>query len=192
MTPKENQPETEAAPVVGKGKPTPARKKQEAANFRPLVGGTSPEAKAAAKARANENRQKARAGLLAGEEKYLTARDKGPQRRLARDIVDSRFTVGELMVPILVLSLVLTSIPGPNSKDAYPVQVAAVVIMWAVLIGMVVDGFILSRQVKSAITNKFGADKVERGLGMYAAMRAVNMRMMRLPRPQVKRGTKVL
>jgi hypothetical protein len=192
MTPKENQPETEATSVAGKGKPTPARKQQEAANRRPLVGGTSPEAKAAAKVRANESRQRARAGLLAGEEKYLTARDKGPQRRLARDIVDSRFTVGELMVPILVLSLVLTSIPGPNSKDAYPVQVAAVVIMWAVLIGMVLDGYILSRQVKSAMTNKFGADKVERGLGMYAAMRAVNMRMMRLPRPQVKRGTKVL
>ena len=191
MTSKENKPETEATAVVGKGKPTPARKQQEAANHRPLVGGTSPEAKAAAKARANESRQKARAGLLAGEEKYLTARDKGPQRKLARDIVDSRFTVGELMVPILILSLVLTSIPGPNAKDAYPIQVAAVVIMWAVLIGMVLDGLLLSRQVKAAVTNKFGADKVERGLGMYAAMRAVNMRMMRLPRPQVKRGTKV-
>ena len=71
-----------------------------------LVGGTTPEARKASKQRQTEERQRARAGVLAGEEKYLTVRDRGPQRRLARDLVDSRFTVGELMVPILFVSLI--------------------------------------------------------------------------------------
>jgi hypothetical protein len=35
---------------------------------------------------------------------------------------------------------------------------------------------------------KFGASKVERGLRWYAAMRALQLRMIRLPKPQVKRG----
>jgi hypothetical protein len=36
---------------------------------------------------------------------------------------------------------------------------------------------------------KYG-DKVEKGLRWYAAMRSIQMRGMRLPKPQVKRGNK--
>ena len=38
------------------------------------------------------------------------------------------------------------------------------------------------------IGDKFGKTKVERGLKWYAAMRALQLRVMRLPKPQVKRG----
>jgi hypothetical protein len=191
MTEKKNSVDSSSEATQGKGRATPPRKQQEAANRRPLVGGTTPEARKASKQRQTEERQRARAGVLAGEEKYLTVRDRGPQRRLARDLVDSRFTVGELMVPILFVSLVLTSIPMPTTEASALVQVIAVLLMWAILIGMVVDGFFLGRTVQKRVAEKFGADKVERGLRMYAAMRAINMRVMRLPKPQVKRGTKI-
>ncbi len=191
MTEKKNSVDSSSEATQGKGRATPPRKQQEAANRRPLVGGTTPEARKASKQRQTEERQRARAGVLAGEEKYLTVRDRGPQRRLARDLVDSRFTVGELMVPILFVSLILTSIPMPTTAASALVQVIAVLLMWAILIGMVVDGFFLGRTVQKRVAEKFGADKVERGLRMYAAMRAINMRVMRLPKPQVKRGTKI-
>lgn len=191
MTEKKNSVDSSSEATQGKGRATPPRKQQEAANRRPLVGGTTPEARKASKQRQTEERQRARAGVLAGEEKYLTVRDRGPQRRLSRDLVDSRFTVGELMVPILFVSLVLTSIPMPTTEASALVQVIAVLLMWAILIGMVVDGFFLGRTVQKRVAEKFGADKVERGLRMYAAMRAINMRVMRLPKPQVKRGTKI-
>jgi len=35
---------------------------------------------------------------------------------------------------------------------------------------------------------KFGADKVERGLVWYGATRSMQIRRVRLPKPQVKRG----
>ena len=162
MTEKKNPVDSSSEASQGKGRATPPRKQQEAANRRPLVGGTTPEARKASKTRQTEERQRARAGVLAGEEKYLTARDRGPQRRLARDLVDSRFTVGELMVPILFVSLVLTSIPMPSTAASALVQVVAVLLMWAILIGMVIDGFFLGRTVQKRVAEKFGADKIGR------------------------------
>jgi hypothetical protein len=42
-------------------------------------------------------------------------------------------------------------------------------------------------RVKRAARAKWG-DKTEKGLGWYAAMRSIQMRFLRLPKPQVKRG----
>ena len=49
---------------------------------------------------------------------------------------------------------------------------------------VIVLGFLVTRK----IGEKFGKSKVERGLKWYAAMRALQLRVMRLPKPQVKRG----
>ncbi len=50
-------------------------------------------------------------------------------------------------------------------------------------IDIVVVGFILKRKLGA----KFGEDKVER-IRWYAAMRGLQLRRLRLPKPQVKRG----
>ena len=49
------------------------------------------------------------------------------------------------------------------------------------------DMIITSHRVKKLAREKFG-DRTEKGLGWYAAMRTIQMRFMRLPKPQVKRG----
>ncbi len=175
----------EISKAAGKGRPTPSRKEREAANRRPLVGDRTKEGRKAAAAAASAKRNEARLGLLSGEERYLGPRDRGPQKRFARDFVDSRYTVGELVLPIVVLSLIFTTI------NNYALQIGVLVVMWTLFLGIFVNAWWLSRKVNKALAEKYGANKVERGLTMYVAMRSIQMRPMRLPKPQVKRGTKV-
>ena len=176
---------SENTPSTGKGRPTPTRKAREAAARKPLVGAKSPEAIKATKARAAEERKKARDGMMRGEERYLTVRDKGPQRRLARDIVDSRFTAGQLVMPALFVMIII-SYAGNIS-----IQVYTLLGMWILFGVIAVDAFLIGRRVEKAIDKKFGKGKIERGVRWYAAMRSIQMRPMRLPKPQVKRGDKV-
>lgn len=168
-----------------KGRPTPPRKIQEAARHKPLVGDRSPEARKAAKERLAEERRKAREGLAAGDERYLTARDRGPQRKLARDIVDSRFTAGELVMPLLVIVIFVSLI------DNQVVVLTITAITYLLFAAIAFDGWRVGRKVHKRLVAKYGADKVERGVRWYAAMRSIQMRALRLPKPQVKRGEEV-
>ena len=165
-------------PNAGKGQATPTRKKQEAANKRPLVPDDRKLAAKQARAKSTAARDVARAGMAAGVDKYLPLRERGLQKRYARDYVDARFNVGELMIPIMFLVILLTTIP---SVDVY-----AIFALWAFFILAVIDcivlGFILTKKIEA----KFGADNAER-IRWYAAMRALQLRPMRLPKPQVKR-----
>jgi hypothetical protein len=171
--------------ATGKGRATPSRKKQEAANHRPLVGDKSPEARKADKTRIREERLKARTGMAAGEEKYLGVRDRGPQRKFVRNYVDSKFTLGELVMPTLLLVILISAI------DSYIVQLATLLTMWVLFLAVAINAWFIGRGAVKALEEKYGASKVERGIKWYAGMRTIQMRPMRLPKPQVKRGTKV-
>ena len=166
----------------GKGRPTPKRKEREAANLRPLVGSDRKEANKVAKSKYNEARDRARVGMAKGEEKYLPARDKGPQKRFVRDFVDARFSVGELMIPVMLVIIVLTLV------DNYQVQIISILGLWGFFILAVLDcvlaGFLVGRRLAA----KFGTENVQRGYRWYTAMRCLQLRRMRLPKPQVKRG----
>jgi hypothetical protein len=165
----------------GKGRATPSRAEQEAARKRPLVADTK-EAKARARADLAAAREKARAGMANGEEKYLPVRDKGPQRRFARDFVDAGWHIGEGVMPFMVLVIVATLIP----IGAF--QYWAFIALWIYILFVIGDMVITSIRVKRAARDKFGASRLEKGLGWYASMRTVQMRFMRLPKAQVKRG----
>lgn len=167
---------------AGKGRPTPTRKEREAANQRPLVSGDRRAGNKAARARMAESRERARIGMANGEEKYLQARDKGPQRRFIRDYVDARFSVGEVMIPILFIIIILSFVKDPMF------QVMSLFGLWGFFLLAVVDSLLVGYLINRKLTAKFGAEHVQRGNRWYAAMRAMQMRLMRLPKPQVKRG----
>ncbi len=169
-------------PAVGKGRATPTRAEQEAARRRPLVANTK-EAKAAARAELNERRAKAQAGMAAGEEKYLPARDKGPQRRWVRDYVDAGWHPAEFVMGVMVLVILASLLPTNMLISFY-----AYLFMMAYLVIAIGGMILLGMRVKRKAAAKFGKDRVEKGLGWYAGMRALQMRFMRLPKPQVKRG----
>lgn len=165
---------------AGKGRATPSRAEQEAARKRPLVPDTK-EAKARARAELAQQRDKARAGMAAGDERYLTARDKGPQRRWVRDWVDSGWHLGEAVMPAMVLVIVMTFIP------IAALQYYSFLGLWVFIFLVIGDMVLTSIRVKRLAKAKWG-DKTEKGLGWYAAMRSIQMRFLRLPKPQVKRG----
>jgi hypothetical protein len=183
-------PKNEATPVVvtpvetsaTKGRPTPTRKEQEAARQRPLVPSDRRLASRQSREQLAEQRNRARVGQARGEEKYLQLRDKGPQKRYVRDYVDARFSLGEALMPILVVVILTYFLPVQYSS-------IALIAVWGVIILVVVDGLYLGRQMNKRLAEKFGGkDKVEKGVRWYAFMRAIQLRPMRLPKPQVKRG----
>ncbi|MFC6355669.1 DUF3043 domain-containing protein [Luethyella okanaganae] len=165
---------------AGKGTPTPTRKQQEAARKRPLVPNDRKEAARNARAKAAEAREKARIGMALGDEKYLPARDRGPQKRYVRDYIDARFNIGEIMIPVMFLVIILTFLPSRE------VQTYGILGLWAFFIVAVVDCVVLGFLLTRKLTAKFGETKVEK-VRWYAAMRALQLRPMRLPKPQVKR-----
>lgn len=169
------------APIgAGKNRPTPSRAEQEAARKRPLVADTK-EARARAKSEVAAAREKARIGMANGDEKYLPVRDKGPQRKFARDFVDAGWHAGELLMPLMLLVILVSLVQ--NQAIVYYSFVG----LWIFILFAVGDMIITSHRIKKMSKAKWG-DRTEKGLGWYSAMRTIQMRFMRLPKPQVKRG----
>jgi Protein of unknown function (DUF3043) len=175
----ESSPEEKPA---GKGKATPTRKQAQAATVRPLVGDRSPEAKAAAKEKAKADRARVRAGQLAGEDKYLPLRERGPQKKFVRDLIDTRYTVGEFLVPAMVLVLLL-SFTDSNQASTFNKTLSLISI--GIMLAIVLDSLFIASKVRKATKAKFGADKVERGLALYGVVRGTQLRVLRMPKPAV-------
>ncbi|GAA1987632.1 DUF3043 domain-containing protein [Microbacterium pumilum] len=181
--PKDVPPDVSVDTAAGKGRATPSRAEQEAARKRPLVPDTK-EAKARARAELAAKRDKARVGMAAGDPKYLPARDQGPQRKFVRDYVDGGWHLAEAVMPAMVVVILATFVPLPA------IQFYSFVGLWIFILFVIGDMIITSIRVKRAARDKFGVGKVEKGLGWYGAMRIVQMRFLRLPKPQVKRGNR--
>ncbi|MFF5962556.1 DUF3043 domain-containing protein [Streptomyces collinus] len=169
-------------PQAPKGRPTP--KRSQAQSQRRSVANTSMTRKEAAKRQREERRsalERQRQALASGDERYLPARDKGPVRRFARDFVDSRFNIAEFFLPMAVVILVLSM-----------VRVAALqniaLLLWLVVIVLIVlDSFVTGFRLKKQLAERFAGEN-KRGAVAYALMRSLQMRRLRLPKPQVKRG----
>lgn len=173
--------ETPEAVPTGKGRATPSRREQEAARKRPLVPDDRRAAAKQSRTLLNAERERARVGMANGEERYLPLRDKGPQKRFVRDYVDARWSVGEILLPLMVLVILTYFFPSEY------VVMYALAAVWAVIILVVIDCLLLARTLRKKLAAKFGEGKVEK-ITWYASMRAVQMRPLRLPKPQVKRG----
>lgn len=167
--------------ITGKGRPTPTRKEREAANLRPLVSNDRKEARRQARTQMHGERERARVGMANGEEKYLPLRDRGPQKRFVRDYVDARFSVGELLVPAMFVVIILTLLPQPE------VQVFGLFALWGFFLIAAIDAILLGLRLRRKVAEKFGETRAEK-VRWYAAMRSLQLRIMRLPKPQVKRG----
>lgn len=172
------------APVKtgGKGRPTPSRKEAEAAaRARAKTPRTRRELAAARRAERAENSQQIRAARRSGDERYLPPRDKGPVRRFVRDFVDSRMSFVELMVPLLIVTMVLG-----YSGNARLASFGSTLLFGTMLL-IAVDMLVLRFRLRRELGRRF-PEAPTRGTTYYALTRAIQMRFLRLPKPQVKIG----
>ena len=192
-----DEPTSPAKTTAPKGRPTPRRDvKRRPVAPAPMTAGEARrrrrdnkltraerrEVKAAQRQNMTDRRER----MMAGEEGYVLPRDKGPERRYVRDVVDSRRNLPGLFMP-LAFGLILLSFASPP-------QIAVLLSygMVALVPIMLIAAFLLGRRVNKLVDQKFPKN-TESGwrLGLYAASRASQLRRMRAPRPQVQRGDKV-
>lgn len=135
--------------------------------------------------RAAAERRKINERMLAGDEKYLLARDQGPERKLVRDWVDAHRYITNYFMPMALVVILLMIIGTRNPQFANAVSL----FMMFILIIMFIEGFFLGRKVNSVVRAAF-PHTTETGfrLGLYAFTRATMIRRLRTPAPQVNIG----
>ncbi|MFJ6751976.1 MULTISPECIES: DUF3043 domain-containing protein [unclassified Streptomyces] len=177
-----DQPQQPRDPQAPKGRPTP--KRSDSQSQRRSRAHTPTNRKEASKAQREARRNdmaKQRAAMASGDERYLPIRDKGPVRRFARDFVDSRWCVAEFFLPMAVVILVLTMIRVPQLQNI-------ALLLWLVIIVLIVlDSVMIWVRLGKQLRERFPNDS-HKGVKAYAVMRTLQMRRLRLPKPQVKRG----
>ncbi|WP_131098071.1 DUF3043 domain-containing protein [Streptomonospora litoralis] len=172
-----------------KGAPTPKRSESEQTLRRPLnAPRTRKEAYRAYRDRqASRSRRPARQGGSApGEDRHYRPQDYGPVRAYARDVVDSRRSVSEFFLYFSLAIIVLLFMPSPQF------QLVVTYVVWpAMMVTIIAEGIYIGNRVKRQARELFPGDKSVRGVGMYSAMRQLQIRRLRLPKPRVKPGQAV-
>ncbi|RBY82567.1 DUF3043 domain-containing protein [Geodermatophilus sp. TF02-6] len=174
--------------TTGKGRPTP--KRSEAQGRRPGPPPPPPTTRKEAYRRMREqeaaSRRTARAGAARGDDAHLPARDRGPVRRLVRNVVDARRNAGSFFLPVAALVLVGYFIPSA-AVQSYTV------LLWMVFFLVIIaDSVVLGRRVRRKVLERFPAqDHNMRGLVWYGVTRATMIRRWRFPKPEVPVGAQV-
>jgi hypothetical protein len=143
------------------------------------------------RARGNKQQRKSDAAerrerMAAGDERYLLARDKGPVRAYARDIIDSRRHLLGMFMPLALLVLVAMISPVRE------IQLYAAPATMIILVIMIIEGALLGRHVTKRIRAKFpDATDSTMALSWYSFVRASQVRKLRVPKPRVKPGDQV-
>lgn len=181
----------ESARTSGKGRPTPKRREAQGRRTGPVPPPPRTQREAFKRMRGNkvskEERRAAaverRQRMMAGEDKYLLPRDRGPVKAYIRDLVDSRRNLMGLFMPLAILVFVALLTPS------IAVQRYATLATTFMLIAMIIEGLVLGRIVTRRVRAKFPTEPIKGlSIGWYAFIRASQLRRLRVPKPRVKPG----
>jgi hypothetical protein len=164
----------------GKGHPTPKRREAEKGRRRAITAPRDRKtAYRQARERAREQRTTQMRALKAGDESHLPARDRGPVRKYARDLVDARRSVAEFFLPLALVILAL-SFAGNSEMRLFGSS------LWLVLVVLIVlDSVVLAFRLRRGLDRTL-PDVNHRGALTYALMRSMQIRRFRLPPPRIK------
>ena len=180
-------PATTKAYTPGKGRATPKRGAAGARKVAEPPPKNRREAYRRDRERMRAERAESRAGMMAGKDEYLLPRDKGPERRIVRNIVDSRRNIATFFFAGLFIVLI-------GSATVWPVyvQVGANMLWIFLILALIVDSFLLTRRVRTLVPERYPkTDQKLSRLYFYAIMRAITFRRMRIPSAAVKLGDAV-
>jgi hypothetical protein len=166
-----------------KDKPTPKRSAAEAKRRQPYAAPA--DRKTAAKQQrttGSKDRQDRMAAMRRGETWALPPKDRGPVRKLARDIVDSRRSISEYYMYSIILVIALIFVPTA--------RVALDFVLLIIIAVLVLEGYYVNKKVKRLAAERCPKEST-RGAGLYAAMRNTQLRKLRVPAPAVDRGDQI-
>lgn len=182
-TPKRREAERKRGPAG----PAPLTSKEARARRKMNKDGTKKsrsERKAEAASRRSTMSER-REAMMDGDERYLHARDKGPERRFVRDYIDSSRHLLGLFMPLAIVMIVSLFL------DPFIQSIVALGMLVMVAV-MIIEGYFLSRRVYRMVVERYpDMNDSKFSIGWYAFVRASQLRKMRTPRPQVTIGDKV-
>jgi hypothetical protein len=156
-----------------KGRPTPSRKEAEDARRNRVTRTLTKK-----EARAENTRQN-----RVERAKSMSARESVPEKALMRDYVDSRFSIGEFLLPALVIILALTFL-----STAVPrIALISTIAMYAFILLVLFDCFLMWRGFKKVLAERLPKAS-PKGLLMYGMNRSIQIRRFRMPAARIKRG----
>ena len=164
---------------TGKGRPTP--KRSEAQKRRGPVAPPPTNRKEAARQlreKQAEERRRVRDGSLRGDERAMLKRDQGPVRRMVRDLVDGRRSLGWVLLPTALVVVLAGFFPNVN------LQAVTFAVWLASLAAVAIDMVFVGRDIRRAVRQQFPDEKPGSHV-RYGLMRTTVMRRWRMPRPQV-------
>jgi hypothetical protein len=174
--------------AAGKGRPTPKRSEAQGRRQGPPPPPPTTRREAYKRMRAQQavRRTETRQGAARGDEAYLPARDRGPVRKLVRDVVDARRNVGSYFLVIAAVALVGTIAPSLE------VRTGATFVLYGFFLVVIVDSFVLVRRIKKKIAERFpDGEQNTRGIALYGISRSTMVRRWRFPKPEVPLGAEV-
>jgi hypothetical protein len=186
------------AHTPGKGRATPKRREAEQRKRGPVAPPPRTTREAIKRARGNKEDRKELAAkrreirvtqrerMMAGDEKYLMPRDRGPVKAYIRDAVDSRRNLLGLFMPLAILIFVALLVPDQR------VQSLTTLLCLLMLVAMIFEGVLSGGRITRRVRAKFPKEHV-RGLsvGWYSFIRASQIRKLRVPKPRVRPGDKI-
>lgn len=139
--------------------------------------------------RSSEQRDR-RERMMAGDERYLLPKDRGPVKAFVRDVIDSRRNLMGLFMPLAIL--VLASYFLQIAVPTLPIQEYVMLACLVFLLAMVVEAIMLGRLAARLAQTKFPKESVgTAGIIWYTFTRASQVRRLRAPRPRVRPGDTV-
>lgn len=159
---------------------TPTRREAEAARMERLHPNKSPK----------EQRKANRQAKFKSQQETWEKVEKGAERSLLRDFVDTRWTISEFLMPAMILIMAAMLAVSGMGEAGFVASTYIAFGLWFIFILAIINIWIMWRSYKRLLDERVpNANK--RGLLMYMVNRSMMIRRFRRPGPRIKRGDPV-
>lgn len=169
---------------AGKGRPTPKRSEAERGRRQGIAGQGGRASGSGDKASSRADRNRIYEARKRGEDWALLPRDKGPVKALARDYIDCRRRVGEYYMWVLIVLVVILFARVPF------LQTIAEPVVLALILAVIIEAWLIRRGLHRLFAQRMPKENTH-GVTMYAVMRALQLRKLRVPAPRVRPGDSI-